>query len=179
MSTRTKQTLMVVVTAACGAAIEVFGPKGPWSHAFWAPVAVALLTELRTALGLSAMPTVSVAEVKGRVTGATQAVGLLLALALSVTSCAHASPPVGTFGHCTDAALTDASRGILGDVVTALATGNYVAELAGLTTQFGAAEVGCAVDLAIAEFTAKAARSDDTEVAVILTHAQAWRGSNP
>jgi len=34
-------------------------------------------------------------------------------------------------------------------------------------------------DLAIAELTGKASRSDDTEVAVMLAHAQAWRGSRP
>lgn len=103
----------------------------------------------------------------------------LIALAGLCACCAHASPPIVAFGHCSTAALTKASQGILGRVMTALAQGDYVEELAALATEVGAAEVGCAVDLAIAELTGKAARSNDTEVAVMLAHAQAWRGSNP
>lgn len=94
-------------------------------------------------------------------------------------SCAHAALPVTTFGHCSTAALETAAQGILGRVTTALATGDYVDQLATLAAEVGGAEVGCAVDLVIAEFSAKAARTDDTEVNVILAHAQAWRGSNP
>ena len=50
MSPRVKHILGIVAVAALGGVIEAFGPSGAWSHAFWAPVAVALATELRTAL---------------------------------------------------------------------------------------------------------------------------------
>lgn len=104
---------------------------------------------------------------------------MLLAAALALGGCAHTSPPVTAFGHCTERALTKASQGILGRVMTALAMSDYVAELAALATQFGGDEVGCAVDLAIAELTGQARASNDEEVGLLLSRAQNWRGSNP
>ena len=105
---------------------------------------------------------------------------LCLALAVACGTVGTGVPtPIGTFGHCTTTALTTASEGILGDVTTALATGDYEAAIAALATKFGADEVGCAVDLVIAEFTAKASRTNDTQTAVILAHAQAIRAANP
>jgi hypothetical protein len=103
----------------------------------------------------------------------------LIALAGLCACCAHATGPVVAFGHCTTAALRTAADSILGRVMTALAQGDYVDELAALAKEVGADEVGCAVDLAIAELTGKAARSNDSTVAAMLAHAQAWRGSNP
>ena len=116
--------------------------------------------------------------------GPKAAIVLLLGLALGLTSCAKNPPgapptPVGTFGHCTTEALRTASEGILGDVTTALATGDYVSAVNALAVRFGTAEVGCAIDLVIAEFRAKAARSNDQQVALVLQHAQAWRLANP
>lgn len=124
-------------------------------------------------------PTVGEAVEKAKI-----GVVLLLGLSLGLTACTKNPPgapptPAGTFGHCTTDAIRTASQGILGEVTTALVTGDYVGELNKLAVTFGTAEVGCAVDLVIAEFRAKAARSDDTEVAVVLVHAQAWRLSNP
>jgi hypothetical protein len=87
--------------------------------------------------------------------------------------------PTETLGHCTTDALRNASESILGDVTTALATGNYVGAVADLVGKFGVAEVGCAVDLIISEFSAKAARTNDTETKVILLHAQDIRSRNP
>lgn len=87
--------------------------------------------------------------------------------------------PVQAFGHCTTQALTTASEGILGDVTTALATGDYENAAVQLATKYGAAEVGCAIDLVISEFTAKASRSDDAQVGVVLAHAQAFRKDYP
>jgi hypothetical protein len=103
----------------------------------------------------------------------------LVALAGFVCACAHASPPVATFGHCTTAALEEAGKGLVGRVMTALATADYVEQLGALSVQFGAAELGCAVDLAIAELHVKASRSDDHLVATMLGRAQAWREANP
>lgn len=110
---------------------------------------------------------------------------LLIALAGLCACCAHPTnppaptTPVGTFEHCTSAALTATAQHILGDVTTALVTGGYVLALADLATRFGTAEVGCAVDLVIAEFNVKASRSDDAQVAAVLSHARVWRANNP
>lgn len=106
---------------------------------------------------------------------------LLIALAGLCACCAHpAAPaggptPVGTFVHCSGDAATHAGNYIVGEVTTALITGNYAAELADLAKRFGAEEVSCAVDLVVAEFNVKAARSNDKQVALVLQHARAWR----
>lgn len=72
MNIQLKHVLMIVAVAVCGVAIEVFSKPGPWSHAFWLPVAISLLTELKTALGASTQPAVSIADVKAaRITGST------------------------------------------------------------------------------------------------------------
>ncbi len=109
---------------------------------------------------------------------------LLAGLVAACAKCATVPPgapptPVTTFAGCTSDALRAASEGILGEVTTALATGDYVSALAQLATTFGTAEVGCAVDLVIAEFKQKAARSPDAQVALVLKNAQAWRLANP
>lgn len=110
----------------------------------------------------------------------------ILVFALAVSGCTLTKAPVdgGTtpgvaFGHCTSSALTTSAEGILGDVTTALATGDYVGGVAALATKFGTAEVGCAIDLVIAEFSAKASRTNDAQVGVILAHAQSIRKDNP
>lgn len=87
------------------------------------------------------------------------AVALLLCLSLS---CATTNPngtptPIGTFDACSDTALKTAAEGILGQIATALSTGDYEAQLAILVGQTSAAEVLCGVQLAVNEFTSKAA----------------------
>lgn len=111
---------------------------------------------------------------------------LLIALAGLCACCAHTpstgdggTSPTTAFGHCTSDALAKAGQGLLGRVMTALATGDYVNQIAALATSFGADEVGCAVDLAIAELTGQHAASPDKQVSVMLTRARAWRGSHP
>jgi len=107
-----------------------------------------------------------------------QRLRLLIVLA-GCAACAH-TPAVQAFGHCTSTALQKASQGILGHVMTALAQGDYVAELAALATSFGGDEVGCAVDLAIAELTGqRAAAGPDPVVTLLLERAQAFRMANP
>lgn len=105
----------------------------------------------------------------------------LIALAGLCAACAHVPPggPVTSFGHCTTDALRKAGNSLLGRVMTALATGDYTDELAKLAKQVGADEVGCAVDLAIAQLTGMHAYSPDPVVRVMLERAQAWRGANP
>jgi hypothetical protein len=104
---------------------------------------------------------------------------VLLASALALFACATVPPPVTAFGHCTSAAMRNTSQGIVGHVMTALATGDYVAELAKLAGKFGGDLVGCAVDLVIAELTDQAHASSDPIVSTLLDRAQAWRGANP
>lgn len=104
---------------------------------------------------------------------------LLLASALTLFGCAHTSPPVTTFGHCVSDSVTKASRGVLGHVMTALAQGDYVAELAELATQVGGDVVGCAVDLAIEELGGMFRASRDPIAGQMLARAQAWRGARP
>lgn len=107
----------------------------------------------------------------------------LFAVFFAVPGCIKNGPtpntPVGAFEHCSSDALRASSEGILGEVTTALATGDFEAQLIALAAKFTPSEVGCAVDLAISEFTKKAARSDDTQVAVILVHAKAFRAEHP
>lgn len=111
---------------------------------------------------------------------------LLIALAGLCAACATTATPDGgtspatTFGHCTTDALKKSGEGLLGQVMTALATGDYVSALAQLGTTFGTAEVGCAVDLAVAELHGlHGAAPDEVTVTTMLNRAQAWRGANP
>lgn len=93
---------------------------------------------------------------------------------------AGATPsPTVAFGHCSTDAVRKSAEGLLGKLTTALATGDYAAEAAKLGKEFGAEEIGCALDLIIGEFTAKADRTNDTQTQVILAHARALRGTSP
>lgn len=164
--------LMTLVLGALAGALELL-VSGSWSHLAWAPAGIIVVKWAIAGLtsGNSAPP------------GPGAFVVLMLASALTALGCATTStptsPPITTFGHCSSAALTAASQGILGRVTTALATGDYVDQVAELAKEVGAAEVGCAVDLVISEFTAKAARSDDAMVGTVLAHAQSWRSEHP
>jgi hypothetical protein len=51
LSPRARHVLGVVVTVLCGAAIEAFGPSGPWAHVGVGGLVVALATQLKTAIG--------------------------------------------------------------------------------------------------------------------------------
>jgi hypothetical protein len=99
--------------------------------------------------------------------------------ALFAAACATVPPAVVKFGHCTTEALRKAGNTLLARVMTALATGDYAAELTKLAVQFGGDEVGCAVDLAIDMLNGMRAHSNDPVVELMLTRAQAWRGANP
>ena len=112
----------------------------------------------------------------------------LLVVMLAFAACKTTSSPDSwttvptpgtTFGHCSSQAISNTAESLLGAVTTALATGDYAAEVAALATKWGSAEVGCAIDLVIAEFSAKAQRTPDAQTGLILARARAVRGSNP
>lgn len=82
-------------------------------------------------------------------------------LALSIAACATVPPgtpgtPVSTFDACSDTAISNAAKGILGAVTSALATGDPEGQLAILAGTYTAAEVLCAVQLVVAELKTKA-----------------------
>lgn len=104
---------------------------------------------------------------------------LVFLLAAVLSACATVPPgspptPVSTFDTCSSTALKTAAEGILGQVTTALATGDYEAELAILAAKYTTAEVICAVQLAVDEFKAKAAAGTDKLAATELANGQAY-----
>jgi hypothetical protein len=87
--------------------------------------------------------------------------------------------PVATFDNCSSAAGQAAATSILGAVTTALATGDYEAQLALLAAKYSAAEVICAVQLAVSELQKKvdaapSASQVDPLVASELAHGNAY-----
>lgn len=95
-------------------------------------------------------------------------------LCLFLAACATTGTgPVATFDNCSSDAGQAAAKSILGAVTTALATSDYEAQLALLAAKYTAAEVVCAVQLAVAELQKKAA-SDDKLIGVELTNGQAY-----
>jgi hypothetical protein len=101
----------------------------------------------------------------------------LVALAGLCAACAHASPPVQDFGHCSADVAAKATP-YVGEVMSDLATQNYADLLDTLALKVGAPEALCAVDLAIAELNSMHAASPDKTVATMLTRARAWRGAH-
>lgn len=80
-----------------------------------------------------------------------------LILVLFLAACATTGTgPVATFDNCSSTAGQAAATSILGAVTTALATGDYEAQLAILAAKYTTAEVVCAVQLAVAELQKKA-----------------------
>lgn len=123
----------------------------------------------------------------------TAALPLLLALTFAGCPATCQSPNPGTvdggpspgttFKNCSTQALETAAQQILGDVTAAIATSNYVAILAGLVTQYGAAEVACAVELAVNELQKRVDATPSTQAVdpVLLTqisNGKAWLASN-
>jgi hypothetical protein len=91
--------------------------------------------------------------------------------------------PGTTFKNCSTQALEAASQGILGAVTQAIATSDYVAALAGLVTQYGAAEVACAVELAVNELEKRLDATPTTQKAdpVLveqIANGKAWLSTN-
>lgn len=91
--------------------------------------------------------------------------------------------PGTTFKNCSSQAAEQAAQGILGAVTQALATGNYVAALAGLVAQYGAAEVACAVELAVNELEKRVEATPSTQAVdpVLLTqisNGKSWLAAN-
>lgn len=94
---------------------------------------------------------------------------ILFAAALAL-SCAHVTPIVKECGAQTVA-------GLLGDVNTALATGEYVAELETLVAKFGLCAVNAAVKEVLAQATGNAQL--DALEAQKVDRAKAWLATHP
>ena len=114
-----------------------------------------------------------------------QAGVLLVALSVGCTTTTTAGggttpvSPGTAFKNCSSQAAITTAQGILGAVTQALATGNYVTILATLATQYGAAEVACAVELAVAELQQRfdntpAAAAPDPLLVSELQNGKAW-----
>lgn len=91
--------------------------------------------------------------------------------------------PGTIFKNCSTQALEQASQGILGAVTTAIATANYVAALAGLVTRYGAAEVACAVELAVNELQQRldatpSTQAPDPVLVASIANGRAWLAAN-
>lgn len=115
----------------------------------------------------------------------------LLSVFMAVPACVTGGTPTPTnpgspgttFKNCTTQALETAAQGILGAVQAAIATSNYVAALAGLVTQYGVAEVACAVELAVNELQKRVEATPSTQAVdpVLLTqiaNGRAWLAQN-
>lgn len=136
----------------------------------------------------------AVADVLGKKnpppSGPSAAAVLLLAAFLPLSGCPKPSPtpntpdaadagstvtPGGAFSACTSDAVKATAKGLLGKVATAVATGNYVGQLAQLMGEFGEAEVTCAVQLFVDSLHRKAAF--DSLARAQLTNSNAWLAS--
>jgi len=101
----------------------------------------------------------------------------LIAVFMAIPACATTgstdggTSPGTAFKNCSSQAAEQAAEQILGDVTQALATGNYLTILASLATQYGAAEVACAVELAINELQKRVDATPTTQAVdpVLLT----------
>lgn len=86
--------------------------------------------------------------------------------------------PVQRFKACTTDSVKDKASHLLDDVASAVATGDYDAQLKSLATRETMDVAKCAVDLFIDSMTGRKAEADEL-AAVELARAQAWRQANP
>jgi hypothetical protein len=175
--------IIILIATAAGGALLSLQHDHPAFHTHLianALVAVYALEKL-----LTAKPTTIDEAVKDVLAKTPPAAVLLLAVLLSLSGCpkpvpgpntpdaADGGPTAGgAFSACTTDAIKTTAQGLLGKVANALATGDYVGQLAQLTTEFGVAEVKCAVQLAVASFQRKAAA--DPLAGTQLSHGNAW-----
>lgn len=82
-----------------------------------------------------------------------------------------------SFSYCTDQNVENVANGIQGDVASALATANYVADIAKLIGKFTIGEVKCAIQIFIGGNGRKA--SADALVAAEISRGQAYLQANP
>ena len=104
----------------------------------------------------------------------------------ATTSTGGGTTPVSpgtTFKNCSSTAAVQAAQSILSDVTTALATGNYIAALATLVTQYGSAEVACAVELAVNEVQSRldntpTTAAPDPLLLTEISNGKSWLATN-
>lgn len=172
--------LMLAVTAALGGVVDHLTQ----SHYVWAPVAVALLTDLRPLIASigSAPPTAAIILAVAVATGGSSGCWLTKPPPISPTAPdgGFADASAGqTFVDCSQTALHDAYLGILPDIETALATGNYVGGLAALVTQYGLAEVECGVAWVVDKANGMAQTTADPVQLTEANNGRAWLAAHP
>jgi hypothetical protein len=84
-----------------------------------------------------------------------------------------------TFKDCSEAAVHQAILGLLPAVETALATQNYVGELAVLVGKYGIAEVVCAVQYAVERSHLQVMATADPLEGTKLANGRAWLATHP
>jgi len=98
-----------------------------------------------------------------------------LLVALVVVGCAHVPPPVVAVGECTSQAVAPQVQAIIADISSALATGDYVAELTDIVTKVGLDVVNCAVQEVLHSLGAqRAAAPDDALLITMQAHGNGW-----
>lgn len=112
----------------------------------------------------------------------------LMSISMAVPSCATVPPgtpptPATNLEACSDAAVDAGAKAILGEIMSALSTGNYVAALADLAARFGGPEVVCGVNYVVQEIQSKLAASPPGAVDPVLAseaaRGQAYLKSHP
>lgn len=174
--------LILIASGAVGAAISLQHDH-PAFHAHLVANALVVLYALEKIL--AAKPTTVEDAVKDALAKGPPAAALLLVFLLPLSGCPKPAPAPGTpgaadggptaggaFSACTTDAIKTTAEGLLGKIANALATGDYVGQLAQLGVDFGTAEVKCAVQLAVDSLHRKA--SADPLAATQLSHGNAW-----
>lgn len=96
-----------------------------------------------------------------------------------VSSCATlgGNPGFVAFGACTTQNLEVAGKNLMNDISAAFAANTYEVEVAKLIAEVGYGEVNCAIDLFIAEMSAKKSLTKTGNVQ--LANAKAYRAAHP
>lgn len=104
--------------------------------------------------------------------------GLCGALACATVPPGTPPTPGTTFDACSADVLKGAEA-LVGQVATDLLTENYEALILTLGGGVLTPELRCAVQLAVADFSAKAERSNDVEVTIGATHGRMFLAAHP
>jgi|SRR6185369_314495 len=167
-----KQVLHILLLGLVG----IIGGVADWlsqSHYVWAPIAVAILADVKVAFPAYFKPPAAI---------------LALVMLLSLSSCKSVlgpTPPPNTpgFVNCSEAALHAAALDILPSAETAIAQANYEAAVAALIAGIGGplalAEVECALQWIASKAALQETATGDPLEALKAAHARAWLAAHP